>query len=189
MSLHHRPTFALTVPAAAESVQLRLQHQLVDPRLEVTWARTPGAGAASERTETHALITFRAEHRHFWSPWLHLDLLVEADQTRVSGRFSPHPSVWTGFAFGYLTLAVLSFFALVFGYSQSTIGSSPVALGAIPIAAAIAAMMWWSAQIGQRLARDQMAQIRAQLQEALGELAVDSASAPISHHLPSHVQA
>lgn len=190
MSLHHRPTFALTVPAAAESVQLRLKQRLTDPKLEVTWARTPGAGAAAERAETHVLITFRPEHRHFWSPWLHLDLMVEPQHTRISGRFSPHPSVWTGFAFGYLALAVLSFFALVFGYSQSTIGSSPVALGAIPIAAAIAALMWWSAQIGQRLARDQMGQIRAQLQEALGDLAVDAASAaPAGHHLPTHVQA
>ncbi len=186
-SLHHRPTFALRVPAAAESVQIRLQQRLVDPRLEVTWARTPGAAAASDRTETHVLITFRADHRHFWSPWLHLDLQVEEHQTRVHGRFSPHPSVWTGFAFGYMSLAVVTFFALVFGYSQTVVGTSPVALAVIPVAVAIAALMWWSAQIGQRLAREQMTQIRALLEEALGD-AEPEASAR-SHHLAPHVQA
>jgi hypothetical protein len=30
--------------------------------------------------------------------------------------------------------------------------------------------MWWSAQIGQRLAREQMTQIRGLLDQALGEL-------------------
>lgn len=196
MSLHHRPTFALYAPAAAESIQLLLQQRLTDPRLEVTWARTPGAGAASERAESHVLITFRPDLRHFWSPWLHLDLKVDDQGTRLAGRFSPHPSVWTGFAFGYLVLTVVSFFALVFGYSQSTIGSTPLALGVLPVSAAVAVVMWWSAQIGQRLARDQMAQIRGLLAESLGDSAHDAAaqvssaqssSATVPNHLAPHV--
>ena len=188
MSLHHRPTFALHAAATAESVQLRLQERLTDPRLQVTWARTPGAGAATERSESHVLVTFRAEFRHFWSPWLNLDLQSEDRGARVSGRFSPHPSVWTGFAFGYLVLTVVSFFALVFGYSQTTIGTTPVAFGVLPVSLAIAAAMWWSAQIGQRLARDQMAQIRALLEEALGDALVER-SDPVPNHRAAHVQA
>lgn len=176
MSLHHRPTFALQVPQSPHAVQQRLKERLVDPQLEVKWARPPGGASGGELPErerliSHVLITFRKEQRHFWSPWLHLDLTERDGQAHLSGRFSPHPSVWTGFAFAYLVLAVVSFFALVFGYSQWAIGGAPAALGVLPMTAAIAASLWWSAQLGQRLARVQMAQIRGQLDEALGELA------------------
>jgi hypothetical protein len=175
MSLHHRPTFALQLPQSAHAVQLRLNEQLVDPRLEVKWARPPGGGSSAdgeerERLISHVLITFRQDQRHFWSPWLNLDLIERDGQAHLSGRFSPHPSVWTGFAFAYMMLGVTTFFALVFSYSQWAIGSSPAALGVLPFTAAIAASMWWSAQIGQRLAREQMTQIRGLLDQALGEL-------------------
>lgn len=182
MSLHHRPTFALEVPQRAQAVQDLLKERLMDPRLEVKWARAPGGGSGDVDSErgrlvSHVLVTFRQDQRHFWSPWLNLDLIERDGHAHLAGRFSPHPSVWTGFAFAYMALSVTSFFALVFAYSQWAIGSAPAALGVLPVTAALAASLWWSAQIGQRLARTQMATIRALLDQALGELAHEAAPA------------
>jgi len=90
----------------------------------------------------------------------------EGTSTHLAGRFSPHPTVWTAFAFGYLALGVLSFFASVFAYSQWSLGSTPSALWALGSFALIAVAMWWSAQVGQRLARGQMIELRLLLEAA-----------------------
>lgn len=104
----------------------------------------------------HAMLSIRADQRHFWSPWLHLDVRKQGDRSVLFGRFSPHPTIWTAYIFAYGTLAILSSFALVFAASQYLTQTWPSAILAIPVCAAIAIALWITAQIGQRLADDEM---------------------------------
>ncbi|MBT9558639.1 MAG: hypothetical protein IV100_21595 [Myxococcales bacterium] len=172
MTFEHRPTFSVEVPLPLAQVQDRLHAGLVGPAYEVRWARSlhgqSPTGGASRRAD-HLVLTFKPEHRHFWSPWLNLDVdQREATDgaviTRITGRFSPHPTVWTGFAFSYLGLGVLAFFSSIFAYSQRSLGGTPTGLWGLLACAVLAVVLLWSSWVGQRLARDQMIELRRLLE-------------------------
>jgi len=127
----------------------------------------------------HRMIALNPKIRHTWSPWAHLDLREpdEAhgdDLTDTSTRciavlrFSPNPALWFAIMFGYLTLAVIAFFAFCWGGAQMIMNKSPWAFWVIPVAIVIALAIVVAARIGQRLAQEQMLMMRAALREALG---------------------
>ena len=118
-------------------------------------------------TRHHAMVSIERSKRHFWSPWLHLDIRNENGQRLLFGRFSPHPSIWTGFMFAYLALAVLAFFAVVFGLSQQMAGQTPWAYYAVPVCALVAVGLWLAAQAGQKLAQKEMADLKLLIESCL----------------------
>ena len=141
-----RPTFSLHT--AMTDAEFAAQTQsLIDEQSD----RIEGQVARD-----HALVTFVESERHFWSPWLHLELRKINAQRRVYGRFSPHPSIWTAFMFSYLSLAVISFFAAIIGTAQRMAGESTWAFWAIPCCIAMAIALWLASRTGQKLAHDQM---------------------------------
>lgn len=79
----------------------------------------------------------------------------------------PHPSVWTAFMFGYLALSIAVLFSLVFALALSNSGGSPWTLAITGGAVVIMVLMWWASQVGQRLARAQMEELRQILETAL----------------------
>ncbi len=94
--------------------------------------------------------------RHFWSPWLNIEVHEEDQGSSVHGRFAPNPSIWTGFMLTYIALITLISFAAIFGFAQFMMGQSPWALTLVPIFLGIAGALYWSSLVGQRLANDQM---------------------------------
>ncbi len=164
MSLELRPTFTLGLDEPTGAVLRRLRAQMHAPGVEVRWARQPGGGAPSSVREDqdHVVLCVDVATRHFWSPWLMLDIAQHDGGTHLHGRFSPHPSVWTGYAFCYLTLTAIGFFSLIFAWASQLSGSGRPSVGLIaPVCALIAFAMWWVSQVGQRLARDEMVLLRA----------------------------
>ncbi len=171
MTFEHRPNFTVDAALPLAEVQDRLQSGLVGPAYEVRWSRSPHGGGTAHRA-AHLVVAFKQEHRHFWSPWLVLDLETRDDAdgagiTRVIGRFSPHPTVWTGYTFTYLALGVIAFFSSVFAFSQHSLGGSPSSLWGLLASAVMAAGLLWSSWVGQRLAREQMIELRRHLEMAL----------------------
>ena len=163
-----RPTFRVHRPEPYAQVAGRLRAQLHGAQLDAKWARTPGSHDSGLRDECdHIIVCLRAPWRHFWSPWLHLEVQGDEAGTRIDGRFSPHPSVWSGFAFAYLALSVVAFFALVFASAQLLLGTAPWAAGIALGCVGVGAGMWWAAQVGQGLASAQMELLRAAFDEAL----------------------
>ena len=164
MSLKSRPTFAVDLEESPSAVLARLQTQLGAPGVQVRWARTPGGGGAHAVGQAgagdHFALTIEDARRHFWSPWLMVDVSAGDRGTHVFARFTPHPSVWTGYAFAYMTLASIGFFSLIFAYACSVSGSHGGATAWIPwiapVCAGVAFLLWASAQVGQRLARAEM---------------------------------
>ena len=176
MMLRHRPTFTIDLAEATSGVIARLRAGLPDPSLELRWSRTPGARA--ECNDEHCFVLLCRRQRRFWSPWLHLEVTQLAAATQLFGRFSPHPSLWAGYTLGYLFLAVASFFAVMFAAGQLLSGGRPTLLWALAPTGAIAVGMWWSSRIGQRLAREEMTDLRRRVDEALGFPFTSAASSP-----------
>jgi len=108
----------------------------------------------------HLMLVVPPKQRHFWSPWLNLEMHdMDGDMhklTLVQGRFSPNPAIWTGYMMVYSSLAVLVFLAAIFGISQMILQSSPWAFQFIIVILVIAALMYWSSLIGQKIAQSQM---------------------------------
>lgn len=91
-----------------------------------------------------------------------------AAAAELHGRFTPYPSIWTGFAFSYLALIVLALFASVWGLSQWLIDQRPTALWAALGCCVAMGLLWWSAQVNQRLALGQMEALRGAVDGVIG---------------------
>lgn len=150
------PVFVLTAEGPVDEVCAKLRSLVAN-----SLGRFKGNVAGH-----HMTLTVRDAERHFWSPWLHLEVSEGEDEGRaqVRGRFTPHPSVWTFFAFSYFSLIVVACFAGIWGMSQWMLDARPTALWASVVCAVLVGLLWWSAQVGQKLAREQMGALR----EAVG---------------------
>ena len=141
-----RPTFKHQTTLSSEQVFDRLRGQADSSsgrfRIQVAGAQ--------------AMVSIVESDRHFWSPWLHLDIRQMESAREVFGRFSPHPSIWTGFMFAYLAMAVLTFFSAVLGTSQLIAGQTAWGFWLILIWILVCIALWIASQIGQRLATQQM---------------------------------
>ncbi|MBB6428643.1 hypothetical protein [Algisphaera agarilytica] len=130
----------------------------------------------SQRAGRHMTLTVTPAVRHFWSPWLNLefenaeraeDAADTAIHTSVHARFSPAPSLWTGFMAVYFSLATAGFFAAMWALAQWTMGNRPLALWVVLACVLGCGGLWWVSMIGQRLAREQMHLLQDALENAL----------------------
>lgn len=168
MALALRPSFAVDVPAPSRQVIHQLAAQLALGPMVVRRTRPPGGGHdAKQLDHDHLVLTVPVAQQRIWSPWLAIEVSPKQAGTHVFARFSPHPSVWTGFAFGYITFGALLMFSLVFAGAQAMTGGQPWGLwGSVGAALALGGM-WWASQIGQRLAHTQMDTLHAELERAI----------------------
>lgn len=141
-----RPTFQIEFPIETEEALERLSSLLDDADYPIE-GRIAG---------NHLMLVIPPAHRHFWSPWLNIEVNEHDAGSSVLGRFSPNPSVWTGFMLTYIALATLIFFAAMFGVAQWMMDKPPSVLKLIPVFVIIAALMYWASLIGQKIAQAQM---------------------------------
>ncbi|QKK09520.1 MAG: hypothetical protein HND58_16020 [Planctomycetota bacterium] len=96
----------------------------------------------------------------------------------LHARFSPKPAIWTGFMLSYISLITAGCFGLMFAASFLVIGRSAwlsLVLGCACLALALG--MYAAAQVGQRLAHAQMAELRDLVHDALAELRAEPPAA------------
>lgn len=167
MSLGFRPTFSLEVGCPSRELLPRLYAQLAQEPALLGITRVPGGGADHVLESDHFTLRVLDEESHFWSPWLNVEVIAHGEGSLLSGRFSPHPAVWTGFMFAYLILGMIGFFSLIFAWALSSSGGTPWTLGVGGLSAATAIALWWASQVGQRLAADQMAALREILERVV----------------------
>ena len=146
-----RPTFVLRTPHTTTDVMHCVRLGLTDNSRDYE----------CQFTSHHVIVSLQPTKRHFWSPWMNLEIREVDNASEVFGRFSPHPSIWTAFMFSYLGIAVLIFFATMFGISQQLAGQTPWAYFVIPCGLVIAAGLWFASKAGQRLALVEMEQMRS----------------------------
>ena len=152
-----RPTFVIDFPIEPDEAIHRLATLLDDADFPIT-GRIAG---------THLMLVIPTANRHFWSPWLNIEVHPIKQGAAIHGRFSPNPSVWTGFMLGYITLGTLTFFSSMFGVAQWMMKKPPTTLKFIPILIIIAALMYWSSLIGQKIAHAQMHELYDASMDAL----------------------
>lgn len=170
VALALRPSFSVDLSVPSREAIDRISRALSAGSLRLRRTRPPGGGRdTSARAQEHLALTVPAEQQHFWSPWLNIDISPRDGGTHVFARFSPHPSVWTGYMFGYLILTVVVVISLVVVAAGTLVegGSQLWALWVTGGAALAMAGMWWASQVGQRLARAQMEELRAAFDRAL----------------------
>ena len=152
-----RPTYLLESAISADALMECLQR---------AFAQHPDEFQSQFR-RGHAMVSILESKRHFWSPWLHLETHEMDQGCLLRVRFSPHPSIWTGFMFAYLALVVVGFFALMMGISQQLAQQSPWAYWVIPGCLAIAVILWLASQAGQRLANAEMRRMKEVIESCL----------------------
>ena len=117
----------------------------------------------------HIVVTVPRSQRHFWSPWLNMEVLDAEPGIVLHGRFSPKPSIWTGFMLCYVTLMTSGFFAIMFGISKSIMGRSGLLWDLFGVGLILAVVgLYVSSQIGQRFAQSQMIELHDRVRVALG---------------------
>ena len=152
-----RPTFTLTTALPPERAIARLAEAI----------EAAAGQVVLQRVERHMMAAVEPGLRHFWSPWMNVEATLEDGHTRVFARFSPAPSIWTGFMLTYIALLAIALFAGTWAGAQATMGRWPWALWVSAACIAVAGLMWWASRVGQRLAHEQMHGLRETAQAAL----------------------
>ena len=158
MSVRMRPRFEFLSPCPPAVAAGRLRDALERPEAPCRGRVYPG----------HAVFYVPHAEERIWSPFLSVDFAGAREQTRVRGLFGPKPSMWSLFIAGYAICGCLALFALVFGWSQSSIGQTPWAFAVLPGAALGALAVYGLARYGQWRGRAQMDALRGFVDDALG---------------------
>jgi len=152
-----RPKFSVEFPVPADEAMRRLREGLDTPELR-TSSMTAG--------RTADLMVDRSE-RKVWSPRLTVRIDDSPDGSTMRCRFSPRPDVWTGFMFVYFLIVFLIVFGATLGYVQQVSDETAWGYWAVPIGLVIIACIHGASYVGQRLAVDQMHELRGRLDQAL----------------------
>ncbi len=153
-----RPHFDVALQETPEAVMERLRQRL---------PRCPRCTGVS--TGFHAELFVPTSERKIWSPWLSVTAEADQDHTVLTGRFAPHPSVWTWYLFCSFGLAFGLLVGLSFAYAQWATETTPWALISVPICLVLAGLLVAASQVGQRLGGDQMQHLRQALEELTDE--------------------
>lgn len=181
----------MSSPALRPTFRLALA-QPPDEAINTLAARLAAGDApiVSQRAGRHMTLTVTPAVRHFWSPWLNLEFELPAPPApapditggedsvetapyappaggSLHARFSPAPSLWTGFMAVYFTLATAGFLALMWAAAQWTMGSPPTLLWVTLGCFLGCGGCWWVSRVGQKLAHEQMHLLRHAVENAL----------------------
>lgn len=162
-----RPHFEAFVPVAQRELIQRVTRRLgaVEPRVHAI------------RADRHLELLVDESDRHFWSPWLSVDIESVEGGSQIRARFGPHPSLWTGIMSLHILLAFIALSGWVYGTALWTLGRTPWPLWAMPIAGLVMLGTYAGTLAGQRLGSDQMHVLHAALDELLGHSTWESATA------------
>jgi hypothetical protein len=182
MSLALRPSFSVDLACPSTVALERLYAALGAGPHALRRTRSPGGGGEdTPRAHDHFVLTVADDVQRVWSPWLGVEVSPTDAGATLFARFGPHPSVWTFFAFAYLTLSVVLMFSLCFTAALAMSGGRLWSLAVSAGVVVVMAGLWATAQLGQRRAREQMESLRAALEAAIARCAAEpTASASAS---------
>lgn len=151
-----RPPLSLITELVPAEVLTRIETALGEP----------GCPLVGSVLGHHVELLFRREKRHLWSPWLSAEVHAHDQGARISGRFGPHPNLWTLFVALYAIWCFAATGALVYGLSQWTLDRPPTALWFLPLALLFTAAQYAASLLGQRLSARQTAFMRRFVRQA-----------------------
>lgn len=156
-----RTRFQIRSPRSAEAALARIDAFVCGGESPVRgWAHPP-----------YAELAVSDHDEHFWCPRLaiHVERVGESASV-LDCRLQPAPSVWTMYMAGWGMLAVSSMLVFGFGWAQLRMDSTPtVWLVGLPTVGAVAAFLYVSALLGQRLGVNEARVLIEALHAALRE--------------------
>jgi len=158
-TVRFRPTFAIPTELSPQELKVRIGEVVASNSDKIV----------GQVKSHHAMISIVDRDRHFWSPILNLEFRQSDSANEMLGRFSPHPSIWTGFMFAYLSLSVLIFFSVILGLSQQLMGHSAWGYLLLLPWIAIAAVLWLVSQTGQKLSSEEMQMLKELVEDGIHE--------------------
>jgi hypothetical protein len=164
--LKMQPTIAVAIPISADQAMIEIRRAIESTSLH---SHAQSAGRCVE-------FKIADQDQRFWSPHLSVQVSDADSGSRLFGRFSPRPEIWTMFMAIYFVAAIGGFGSVIYAYAQWALGTTPWALLGLPIGFVIILGLHIASVIGQNLSSDQMTLLRSQLDHAL-EIAFDESAA------------
>lgn len=159
-----RPTFTLYVGVAAAQALGCLQAHLGSEACKADgWIKVP-----------YAELRMPDEKSRFWSPRLAIYVEDTAGGSHLMCRLGPKPDVWTMYVAMYAVCGIGFLIAGAVAYSKVTLGEPALSwwLGTGG-AALLGALLYGSAFVGQRLARDDWHHLHDELWDAFRRYDID----------------
>lgn len=153
-----RPRFTLTVPFAKQEVIRRLKSEL----------QKRDSKCMGNFVKPVVVLRVNDQDTHFWSPELGIEFEEEEKETVIRCVLGPRSVVWTMFATFYGFAVLLGVAGLTLGLCQWYLGMSAYGFWFVPASAVLLAAAYGIALTGQKLAYDQMVELRRCLDNALG---------------------
>ncbi len=152
-----RPKFSVELPVPADEAAARLREGL----------DAPGLRESSMAAGRHADLMVERSERRVWSPRLNLRIEDSPGGSTLRCRFSPRPDVWTGFMFVYFLMVFMVVFGATLGYVQQVSDETAWGYWGVPLGLVVIAGIHAAGYVGQRLAADQMRELRGRLESVL----------------------
>lgn len=172
------PTFEIPLAGTADGAERALAE----------WVRSGECPYDAVRAGSHFTLSIRLDARHFWSPVMTLELREENTPDGsvggasgrlgcvVAGRFNPSNGIWAGYMLTYLALATLMLGSAMWGIAELLLDRTPWSLVLIPACVVVGGLMFWASAVGQRIAKPEMAAMRAAVDGVLGTAIGDTAA-------------
>lgn len=158
MSAHLvRPRFEIEFDSSPDEVMTEIRNRLPD---------CPHCTGMS--VGRHAELFVPDNERRVYSPWLSVTARDQNGGTTLTGRFAPHPSIWTLYLFCSFALGFALLVGTTWGYAQWATEKTPWALLTVPAVIGSGIALYLASQLGQRLGAEQMEDLRHAIQELTG---------------------
>lgn len=106
--------------------------------------------------EHHIVLKIPQKEQHFWSPQLTISFEDIEQGTQIRGLCGPKPSVWMMFIFFYFILGFTGTMVMIMGFSQMNLGLPAGILWLLPAIGFLILMVFLTARMGQKLAKEEM---------------------------------
>ena len=155
--LQMQPTFAITIRVPTDQAMTQLRNAIHSSSLS---GPADSAGRCVD-------FKIEPEDRRFWSPHLSIQVSETESGSKLLGRFSPRPEIWTMFMAVYFIAAIAIFGAAIYGYVQWAMGTAPWAFLGMPIGLVVILVLHIASVIGQNLSSDQMELLRSRFDQTM----------------------
>jgi hypothetical protein len=145
-----RPRYAFRVPFKKEEVLTKLRDAI----------KNMPFGLEGKFVKPLVVLSINEENRHFWSPECSLDIERTEDGTEIRCTLGPRSALWTMFAAFYGFAVLLGIAGLVLGLCQWWLELNPYGFWLVPISVILLASAYGIALTGQKLAYEQMLELR-----------------------------
>ena len=152
-----RPRYTFSTPLKKEGVLVKLKEALEKDASELN----------GKFVKPLVVISINETDHHFWSPELTLDVEEKESETEIRCTLGPRSSLWTMFATFYGFSVLVGVAGLILGFSQLSLGMDTYGFWLIPISIVLLAGAYGIALAGQKLAYEQMLELRSFIKRTL----------------------